>query len=75
MDLVGAVQKCFSAFQLCYQNKSCSECQQDVKKTEKHAQRQTDRQTDGQTERQSKQKLFRMSTGLQKDRKTCQQKD
>ena len=41
---VEEVQKCFSAFQLCYQNKSCSECQQDVRKTEKHAKRQTDRQ-------------------------------
>ena len=47
------VQKCFSAFQLCYQNKSCSECQHDVRKTEKHAERQTDRKTDGETERQN----------------------
>ena len=62
-----------SAFQLSYENKSCSECQQDVRKIERQAERQTDRQTDGQIDRQtefsaqlSKQKLFRMSTGCQK---------
>ena len=37
----------FSGFQLSYQNKSCSECQQDVRKIERHA----DRQAEGQTER------------------------
>ena len=52
MDGGGEVQKCFSAFQLCYQNKSCSECQHDVRKTEKRAKRQTDRQTDRRTDRQ-----------------------
>ena len=35
-------------FQPSYQNKSCSECQQDVRKIERHA----DRQTDGQKDRQ-----------------------
>ena len=43
--VVDGVQKYFSAFQLSYQNKTCSECQQDVRKIE--------RQTDGQTERQT----------------------
>ena len=33
-----------------YQNKSCSECQQDVRKSERHVERQTDRQTDRKTE-------------------------
>ena len=45
------VQKYFSAFQLSYENKTCSECQHDVRKTEKHAERQTDRKTDRKTER------------------------
>ena len=35
-------------FQLRCQNKSCSECQQDVRKIERQADRQTDRQTEGQ---------------------------
>ena len=48
-----AVQKYFSAFQLSYENKTCSECYQDVRKTERHAKRQTDRQTDGQTDRKT----------------------
>ena len=48
---VEEVQKYFSAFQLSYENKTCSECQHDVRKTEKHAERQTDRQTDGQKDR------------------------
>ena len=39
-----------SAFQLSYENKSCSECQQDVRKIERQADRQADRQTDGQTD-------------------------
>ena len=39
-------------FQLSYQNKSCSECQQDVIKIERQADRQTDRSTDRQIERQ-----------------------
>ena len=51
MEEVGGVQKYFSAFQLSYENKTCSECQHDVRKTEKHAERQTDRQTDRKTER------------------------
>ena len=62
-----------------YQNKSCSGCQQDVRKIE----RQTDRPTDRQTDRRqndfsaylSKQKLLRKSTGCQKDRKTDRQTD
>ena len=33
-------------FQISYQNKSCQECQQDVRKTETQADRQTDRKTD-----------------------------
>ena len=40
-------------FQLSYQNKSCSECKQDVRKIERQANRQTDRQTDRQKERQN----------------------
>jgi transcription initiation factor IIE alpha subunit len=48
----GVVQKYFTSFQLSYENKTCSECQHDVRKTEKHAERQTDRQTDRWTERQ-----------------------
>ena len=32
-------------FQLRYQNKSCSECQQDVREIERHAHRQTGRKT------------------------------
>ena len=32
-----------SAFQLSYQNKSCSECQQDVKKSGRETDRQNDR--------------------------------
>ena len=47
------VQKYFSAFQLSYENKTCSECQHDVRKTEKHAERQTDRQTDRKTDRKT----------------------
>ena len=45
------VQKYFSTFKLSYQNKSCSECQEDVRKIERQAERQTDRQTDGQIDR------------------------
>ena len=51
------VQKYFSAFQLSYENKTCSECQHDVRKTEKHAERQTDRQTDRKTDRKTE-RLF-----------------
>ena len=50
--------------------------------TDSYVDRQTDRQTEKQKERQkdfsaysSKQKLFRMSTGCQKDRKTEIQTD
>ena len=43
---MGPVKKYFSAFQLSYENKTCSECQHDVRKTEKHAERQTDRKTE-----------------------------
>ena len=32
-----------TTFQLSYQNKNCSECQQDVRKIERHSERQTDR--------------------------------
>ena len=35
-----------TTFQLSYQNKSCSECQQDVRKTERQADRQTNIQTE-----------------------------
>ena len=49
MDQV-EVQKYFSAFQLSYQNKTCSECQQDVRKTETQADRHTDRLTERQIE-------------------------
>ena len=48
----------FLTFQLSYQNKSCSECQQDVSKTERHANRHTDRKTDGQTDRKTFQLSF-----------------
>ena len=37
-------------FQLTYQNKSCSECQLDVRKIEIQKYRQTDKQTDGLTD-------------------------
>ena len=70
------VQKYFPALKLSYQNKSCSECQQDVRNIERQTHRQADRQTDRQIERQndfsaklSKQKLFRMATGCQKAKK------
>ena len=56
----GPVQKYFSAFQLSYENKTCSECQHDVRKTEKHAERQTDRQTDGQMDRKTDRKTERL---------------
>ena len=52
MDLV-EMQKCFSAFQLSYQNKSCSECQQDVIKSV----RQTDKQEDIQRARQTEKNI------------------
>ena len=39
-----------TTFQPSYQNKSCSECQQDVRKIERHADRQTERQMDRQTD-------------------------
>ena len=54
----GAVQKYFSAFQLSYQNKTCSECQQDVRKSVTEADRQTDRLTERQKDRQKKERLF-----------------
>ena len=44
--LVAGVQNNLPAIQLSYQNKSCSECQQDVRKTERQADRQTKRQTE-----------------------------
>ena len=56
----GPVQKYFSAFQLSYENKTCSECQHDVRTTEKHAERQTDRQTDRQMDRQTDRKTKRL---------------
>ena len=40
------VQKYFSAVQLSYQTKSCSECQQDVKKSVRQTGRYTVRQAD-----------------------------
>ena len=55
-----AVQKYFSTFQLSYKNKTCSECQHDVRKTEKHAERQTDRQTDRQMDRKTDRKTERL---------------
>ena len=58
--VVGPVKKYFSAFQLSYENKTCSECQHDVRKTEKHAERQTDRQTDGQMDRKTDRKTERL---------------
>ena len=49
-----------TTFQLSYQNKSCSECQQDVRKIERQADRQTDRRTDGQTDRKTDRKTKRL---------------
>ena len=43
----------FSPFQLCYQNKSCSECKQDVKKSVRQTGRYAVRQADRVTERQN----------------------
>ena len=54
------VQKYFSAFELSYQNKSCSECQHDVRKTFRHADRHSDWQTDGQTDRKTDRKTKRL---------------
>ena len=51
-------QKDWKTFQLSYQNKSCSECQQDVRKIERQAERQTDRRTDRQTDRQNFQRSY-----------------
>ena len=51
----GSANVC-SAFQLCYQNKSCSEYQQDVRKIERQAGRQTDRKTDRKTDRSQTEK-------------------
>ena len=57
-----------TTFQLSYQNKSCSECQHDASKLERHADRQSDRQTDRQTERQIEDKTtFQLSY----QNKTC----
>ena len=63
------VQKYLFTFQFSYQNKSCSECQQDVRKIERQADRWTDRHIERQIDFSaylSKQQLFRMSTGCQK---------
>ena len=65
----------FQSFKLSYQNKSCSECQRDVKKsvrqTDKQEDRQrarqteTDRMTDRQTDRQTDEKTDRLfSVGI-----------
>ena len=40
-----------STFQLSYENKNGSECQQDVRNIDRHPERHTDRQTDRKTER------------------------
>ena len=45
------VQKLLLAFQFSYQNKSCSECQQDVRKIERQTGRYTVRQADKQRDR------------------------
>ena len=58
-----------------YQNKSCSECQQHVRKIERQAERQTDRQTDRFFSLVIKTKLFRMSTGCQKAKDTDRQEE
>ena len=81
--IVDEVHKLFSAL---HQNKSCSECQQDVRKIERQADRQMDRWTDRQKDRQEDIKTFQFSyenkscsecqqdirkqTDLQIDRKT-----
>ena len=51
-------------FQLSYQNKSCSQCQQDVRKIERHA----DRQTDGQKDRKIDSQTGTYTTVRQSDR-------
>ena len=56
----GSANVC-SAFQLCYQNKSCSEYQQDVRKIERQAGRQTERQTERQTDLRKKNILLQNS--------------
>merc|ERR1712186_381 len=73
--------------ELTYENKTCSECRQDVSKDETQAARQTDRLTERQKDRKtdrrekdfsaslSKQKLLRMSTGCHKDRQRDRQTD
>ena len=43
----------FPAFQLSYQNKSCSEFQQDVRKSERQTNRKINRQNDSLTELQN----------------------
>ena len=50
-----------TTFQPSYQNKSCSECQQDVRKTERQADRQTERQTDRQMDRQTERQIERQN--------------
>ena len=51
----------FSPFQLCYQNKSCSECKQDVREIERQDNRKTERQKDRKTKRQKDRKTFHLN--------------
>ena len=44
--------------ELPYENKTCSQCRQDVNKAETKAARQTDRMTERQKDRQKKEVLF-----------------
>ena len=44
--------------ELTYENKTCSECRQDVSKAETKAARQTDRLTERQKDRQKTERLF-----------------
>ena len=53
MDDDDEVQKLFSAFQLSYQNKSFSECQQDVKTSVRQEGRYTERRADRQSDRET----------------------
>ena len=72
MDKKDEVQKSFSTFKLSYQNKTCSEYHQDVKKTKKT---QRDRKTERLFSLVIQTKVVQNVTGCQKDRKTEIQTD
>ena len=64
-----------TTFQLSYQNKSCSECQQDVRKIERQKHRPTDRQKERQTGRQKDKPSLLISKKCLKVRQTVRQSD